>query len=238
MSATRVAPRPPSTADRQGGRGRLWATVALVVVVLGAVVWVVGFTGVLGVRTVAVTGTTALPADDVRVAAAVRRGEPLSRVDTAAIADRVRALPGVSRVAVTRSWPGTLRIAVTERTAVAVLPRDGATWLIDATGVVFQRVAVRPAGLPRLDVPGAAPDDVVTTTALGALTVLPAAVATQVLVVSARTRDSVRLTLTGERTVVWGGADDAAAKARVLPALLTRPGKVYDVSTPTLVTVR
>ncbi|HZB47744.1 MAG TPA: FtsQ-type POTRA domain-containing protein, partial [Mycobacteriales bacterium] len=180
----------------------------------------------------------ALAAADVRAAAAVRPGEPLARVDTGAVADRVRALPGVARVAVTRSWPGTLRVAVTERTGVAVLPRGGATWLIDAGGVVFQRLAVRPSGVPRLSVAHAGPADPATRAALSALTALPPALARQVLVVAAPTPDSVTLTLTGSRTVMWGGSEESAAKARVLPAVLGRPGRHYDVSTPSVVTVR
>jgi cell division protein FtsQ len=48
----------------------------------------------------------------------------------------------------------------------------------------------------------------------------------------------VTLTLRDGRTVLWGGADESAAKARVLTALLGRSGTVYDVSTPSVVTVR
>ncbi|HEX6756572.1 MAG TPA: FtsQ-type POTRA domain-containing protein [Mycobacteriales bacterium] len=235
---TRVAARPAPPAPDERSHARVWLAAGTAVLLLGVAVWAVGFTGLLGVRTVAVTGTGALTADDIRAAAGVRPGEPLARVDTGAVATRVRSLPGVSRVAVTRSWPSTLRITLTERTGIAVLPRDGATWLIDSDGVVFQRLTVRPAGLPRLAVAAAGRGDPATTAALGALTALPPALARQVLVVTARTPDSVTLTLTGGRTVVWGGDEDRAAKARVLPALLTRPGSVYDVSTPAVVTVR
>jgi cell division protein FtsQ len=38
--------------------------------------------------------------------------------------------------------------------------------------------------------------------------------------------------------VLWGGAEDSAAKASALAALLSRPGTHYDVSTPSVVTVR
>jgi cell division protein FtsQ len=204
----------------------------------GAIGWVVGFTSVLGVRTVTVTGLRTLPAAQVRAAAAVRPGEPLARVDTAAVGDRVRAIPGVARVAVTRSWPSTLRIAVTERSGVAVAMVAGAPWLVDGAGVRFQRLAAAPAGLPRLSVLAAGPDDPATTAALAALAALAPPVRGQLLVLAARTPDSVTLTLRGGRTVLWGGAAESAAKAQVLTALLARPGSVYDVSTPSVVTVR
>jgi cell division protein FtsQ len=200
--------------------------------------WVVGWTGLLGVRTVTVTGTRALPAADVLAAAQVSRGEPLARVDTGAVTRRIGAIPGVARVAVTRAWPATLRIAVAERRGVAVVYRLGSPWLIDGVGVVFQRLATAPAGLPRLDVVAAAPDDPATRAALSALTALSPAVRAQVRSAAAATPEAVRLRLSGGRAVLWGGADEAAAKAEALQALLRRPGRTYDVSTPSVVTVR
>ena len=214
------------------------AAAGLAVVLLATAGWVVGFTGLLGVRTVAVGGVRSLAPDEVRAAAAVRVGQPLARVDTDAVAERVRRLPGVARVAVARAWPTTLRITVTERRGVAVVPLDGGTWLVEADGVVVQRLASRPKGLPRLDVARAAADDPACRAALAALTALPPPVAAQVLVVAAPTPDSVTFTLTGRRTVLWGGVDEAAAKAAALAALLRRPGRHYDVSTPSTVTVR
>lgn len=235
--ATRAPVRPPAP-EQERTRARIWLVAGTAVLLLGVAFWVVGFTGLLGVRTVAVTGTRALAADEIRAAAAVAPGEPLARVDTAAVADRVRALPGVARVAVTRSWPATLRIAVTERTGVAAIGRDGGVWLIDADGVVFQQVPARPKNVPRLDVAAAGPDDPATRAALRAVVELPPSVTRQVLAVAAPTPDSIRLTLTGRRTVVWGSPGDAATKAKVLAALLTRPGTTYDVSNPAVVTVR
>jgi cell division protein FtsQ len=234
-------PRLPSAATTAAAprRPRRLVVVALgLVLVAGAAGWVVGFTGVLGVRTVAVTGLQALPVEQVRAAAAVRPGEPLARVDTAAIADRVRTIPGVARAAVTRSWPATVRIAVTERRGVAVVAVAGTPWLVDGTGVRFQQLPAAPPGLPRLAVRDVSAADPATAAALAALAALGPAVRAQLLVVAAQTPDSVTLALRGGRTVLWGGAAESAAKAQVLVALLARPGTVYDVSTPSVVTVR
>ena len=60
----------------------------------------------------------------------------------------------------------------------------------------------------------------------------------QVTAVRAPTPESVTLTLSRGRTVLWGGAEQPAAKAAALTALLRRPGTHYDVSTPSVVTVR
>ena len=70
------------------------------------------------------------------------------------------------------------------------------------------------------------------------MTALPAPLLAQVGEVRAPTSEQVTLLLSGQRTVLWGGAEDSAAKASVLVALLRRPGTYYDVSTPSVVTVR
>jgi cell division protein FtsQ len=223
--------------DRRRSR-RILVALAVLAVVTGAGGWVVGWTGLLGIRAMTVTGVRTLPAADVLAAAAVTRGEPLARVDTGAVARRVGAIPGVARVAVTRSWPSTLRIAITERRGVAVVSLAGTPWLVDGGGVVFQRLETVPAGLPRLQVLDVGPGDRATRAALSALAALSPAVRAQVRVVRAATPEAVRLELSGDRTVVWGGSDDTAAKAQALQALLGRPGRRYDVSTPEIVTVR
>jgi cell division protein FtsQ len=217
---------------------RTVAVAAALVAVVGIGGWIAGWTSVLRVRTVAVTGVRTVSAADVVTAAAVPRGEPLARVNTAAVAHRVGAIPGVARVAVSRSWPSTLRIAVTERRGVAVVSRLGAPWLVDAGGVVFQRLDRAPAGLPRLDVASPGAGDPATRAALAALTALAAPVRAQVQVIAAAVPDEIRLSLSGGRTVFWGDGGEAAAKAQALQALLSRPGRIYDVSTPTVVTVR
>jgi cell division protein FtsQ len=227
------APRSPWWRSR-----RVLAVAAALATLLVAGGWVVGWTSLLGVRTVTVTGVRTLPAADVLTAAAVPRGEPLARVDTGAVARRVTAIPGVARVAVSRSWPSTLRIAVTERRGVAVVSRQGTWWLVDGTGVLFQRLSAAPPGLPRLAVPDVGPDDPATRAALSAVAALSPRIRAQVRVVAAAKPEAVRLELSGGRTVVWGSADDSAAKAEALQALLGRPGRTYDVSTPEVVTVR
>jgi cell division protein FtsQ len=234
---TRVAPPRPAPAARSSRRGLLLGIAAAVVVVVAGPVYVVGFTSVLGVRHVTVTGVRALSAEQVRSAAGVPAGRPLVRVDTGAVADHVRALPGVERVAVTRSWPGTMRITVTERHGVAVVERDRAYWLVDPEGVVFQRLATRPK-LPLLDLPDVGPDSPTAAAALAAVAALPPRLLAAVASVRAPTPEQVTLTLADRRTVFWGGGADSAAKASVLGALLGRPGTYYDVSTPSVVTVR
>ena len=76
-------------------------------------------------------------------------GTPLARVDTDAVAARVGALPPVASVEVSRSWPGTLVIDVTERSPVAAVATPTGFVLLDAAGVVVPDRRGAPAGAGR-----------------------------------------------------------------------------------------
>jgi cell division protein FtsQ len=214
------------------------AAAAAVLVLTGCAGWVAGFTGILGVRSVVVHGTGAVPAGTVLAAAAVPAGTPLIRLDTAGISRRVGAIGGIRQARVSRSWPHTVRIDVVERTPLAVVPRGSALFLVDSDGVLFQQVSAVPPGLPRLVVARPGSTDQAMRAALVVIGSLAAPLRRAVQVVEAPTPDSVTLGLRDGRTVIWGGPQESAAKARVLGALLTRRGSSYDVSTPTVAVVR
>jgi cell division protein FtsQ len=215
---------------------RVLAMVAAGLVLLGVMAWIVYGTSVLGVRRIEVNGTTIVDAGRVRAAAAVVIGTPLARVDTDAVAARVGALPPVASVDVSRSWPGTLVIDVTERVPVAVVATPAGFVVVDATGVVFNTVAVAPAGVVTLKVASPGPADPSTVAALHVLAALTPQLRAQLAAISATTPTAIRLELTGGRAVIWGGADQSEVKARVATALLGRPGKTIDVSAPEVAT--
>ena len=120
---------------------------------LGLAGWLLLGTGVLGVHDVQVTGTSRLDPAEVRSVAAIEAGTPLARLDTGAVADRLRRLPVVRTVDVERSWPRGVTIRVRERTAAAVQARGPAYVLVDREGVAFAPVQRRPAGLPLVSAP-------------------------------------------------------------------------------------
>lgn len=195
--------------------------------------------GLFDVEDVQVTGTLDVAQADVLTAAAVVPGEPLASVDTAGIAARVAQLPGVGAVEVGRGWPHTVTVAVTERTPVAVVRTPNGPQPVDGTGVVYP--APVPPGLPQLTFGAVGPEDPSTRAALDVLGALPADLRPQVLTVDVALgggTPQVTLGLTEGRQVRWGPVDGSARKAGVLAALLTRPGRVYDVTSPALPTVR
>ncbi|GLZ42165.1 FtsQ-type POTRA domain-containing protein [Actinokineospora sp. NBRC 105648] len=211
---------------------RRWTVLGSVLAVL-ALAYSIFFTSLLGVRGVDVLGVKELSADDVRAAAAIEPGTPLVRLDTDEIAQRVRTLPRVGSVEVRRSYPGTVEIAISERTPVAVVVSPDGAHLLDAAGVDYGVIPAAPPGLPRLT----AKDAAASTAAVSVLAGIPAQLTGQVTAVAANGTSDIRLTLADGRVVKWGDARDTERKSAVLGPLLTRPGKTYDVAAPDFPTV-
>jgi cell division protein FtsQ len=208
--------------------------VAVGLVLIAAAVW---WTPLLGVRSVAVSGERQLTADQVRAAAAVPEGTPMVRLDLLSIQRQVRLLPRVASVRVAREWPSTVRIDITERSPIGYVTESDGTHLVDVTGMDYATVTAPPHGLPRIVLTTVAPADQRTEAVVGVLRALPVQLRSLVVTVTAPTPGSVTLGLTHGRTIRWGSAADSAHKAEVLAPLMTRPGKVYDVSSPELPTV-
>ncbi|MEZ0095984.1 FtsQ-type POTRA domain-containing protein [Streptacidiphilus sp. EB129] len=241
-------PGQPHTGQPHPGRLRLsrrgWALIGvLVAALLGTGCWLLLFSSVLDVRTVTVTGNRALTTDQVLAAAAVPLGGPLERLDTGAVAARVRqALPRAARVDVGTSLPHTVRIQITERVAIAaVKDPDGRYTQVDADGVRFATGGSAPAGVPVVELSlsaagkaalSAFPEQVLVASAVEVAKALPPSVAAQTRSVVVHSYDDLELQLGGGAQVLWGSPERSARKAVVLVALLKQQGTTYDVSAP------
>ena len=138
----------------------------------------------------------------------------------------------------TRDWPSTVVIEVTERVLVAAVARPDRRYdLIDVDAVVFATASTRNA-LPevRLATPG--PADPTTRAALQVLASLTPALRERMTALVATAPTRIRLELSGSREIIWGDASQCSTKAAVATSLLSRPGRVIDVSAPDVVTVR
>jgi len=200
-----------------------------------ALAWVLLVSGWLAVDRVVVVGQSRLAVAQVQEAVAVPPGTPLARVDTRAVADRVARLAPVGEVQVLRSWPGTLRVELTERVPVAGVVGDGGVQLVDAEGVIFATEPALPRGLVRLQVKDPGPQDPATRAALQVHRDLPTSLRDRVRTVQAETPASVMLLLADDRRVVWGSPGDTETKAAATEALLRMEGTTFDVSAPGVV---
>jgi cell division protein FtsQ len=208
--------------------------VAIVGVGLGLVLY---FTPVMSARNIVVTGTGAVTREEVLDAARVRPGTPLLQINTNQVADRVATIRRVASARVQRQYPSALRITIVERVPVVVKDFSDGPHLFDRDGVDFATGPPPPA-LPYIDVADPGPTDPATKAALQVLMALRPEVAGQVGRVAAPSVASITLTLGDGRVVIWGTTDRTEEKAEKLAALLTQPGRTYDVSSPDLPTVK
>jgi cell division protein FtsQ len=213
----------------------MWsALVSVVVVGLGLVLY---FTPVMAARDTVISGLNTVSKEEVEQAAAIVPGTPLLQIDTDAVAERVATIRRVASARVQREYPSTLRITVAERVPVVVKDYPDGPHLFDRDGVDFAS-APPPPGLPYLDADNPGPSDDPTKAALQVLLALRPEVSGQVSRIAAPSVASITLTLVDGREVIWGTTDRTEEKALKLGALLTQPGRTYDVSSPDLPTVK
>jgi cell division protein FtsQ len=235
--ADQAAAAPPRLGERavKGLKLLVWLVVLTVAsVALGLLLY---FTPAMSARSLVVVGTGAVTRDEVVGVAQIQPGTPLLQIDTDAVADRVAGIRRVASARVQREYPSTLRITVVERVPVVVKDYPDGPHLFDRDGVDFA-TAPPPPGLPYIEVDNPGPTDPPTMAALDVMTALRPEVVAQVSRIAAPSVASITLTLNDGRTVVWGTTDRTDEKAEKLAALLTQPGRVYDVSSPDLPTVK
>ena len=231
---------------RRARRWSWWRPVLLLGLVTGlagGAIWLALYSSVFSVAAVQVEGTDLLSEEQVRRAAAVPDGEPLARVDLTAVEGRLRALAPVRSVRVTRAWPDRIMVRVVERDVVAAVLIGSTLHGVDIDGVVFETFRSRPTGLPliesRVDAASAQMREAMQEGAAVA-TAMPDELRARVDRIWVASMDRIALRLRGDRTVVWGSAEESQDKARVLAALIeARPGvRRYDVSSPSEPTTR
>lgn len=240
MSEERFAAR------RRGGLLDRWRRPLITfgsVVLVGAVVWAIWFSSLLAVSNVEIDGESTLSEAQIRTAAAVPTGRPLARLDTVGIESRVASMERVEAVKVSRSLPGTVRIEVLERAAIAYATLGGQIRGVDRYGIAFRTYDSPPKGLLEVSVIVTNPRKRQQTLAAVASVVetidkKDADLRRQVQSIKATTKDSIILNLTKGRTVTWGSAGNATRKLAVLNSLLTIKAKGYDVSAPDQPTTR
>lgn len=214
----------------------------LVAGVLGTAAWILLGSRLLVARTIEVSGEHLVSRDRVLAAAGVRIGEPLARLNTGAVRDRVEAIQEVETARVERRWPATVRIVVRERTPIVVVQHANRFLQIDRYGVTVITSAARPHGLPVLQVSVPAQTDPAMRAGLAVLGELPPWLRHRVVGLAATTPEDVTMQLTGGVSVVWGAPERASEKVALLHGLLVgsprRDVATIDVSSPEVVTTQ
>ncbi len=217
--------------QRDHGRRRR-SRVAAFVIVTAAIALVVGLvqSPLLDVDRFDVASTGHVSTDELLAVSGVELGDPLALVDAEAIRARILVLPWVADASVTAKWPGTLRLAVTERVPVAMAPVDGGFVLIDADG----RVLGPSANPPAPDLAGPRPIEGLVVPAPGnhldargqvtleVLAAVPSGVRTRLEAVVIDGDGDVSLRLRPDMVAVVGSTADLDQKMRTLKTVLAQ----------------
>jgi len=225
-------------------RFRVLVGVTAVVALTAAGSWVVTDSPFLDLDRVVVEGTAQTTPTEVRFASGLRLGQALLYVDEVAARRSVENLPWVRVAAVSRHWPGEVRIRVVEREPVAVAPAEGAAAaLVDSEGRVLAWTDAPPPGLPVLaGLPPAGPagstlpaEGVAT---LAVAVAMPAELRARTVGVApaAGANGEVEMSLTPAGTVRLGRPEDLDRKFTAIRAVLAqvdvRNMAVLDVRRP------
>lgn len=211
---------------------RLFAAAALAVVLVAGLGWVVWASPLLVVDEVVISGLEGADRDAAVTAAAVALGEPLARVDSAGVAQRVGSLSVVKRAVVTRSWPRTLVVTVTPRVGLLVVrTSEGTLQVVDEDGVAFRDVVQPPPGLALVNGNGQRPAPEGLQAVIEVLRILPPGQRATVSKITVSSASLVSFSL-GEVEVIWGGRGAEEKKLKVLQVLLATKPTVIDVSAP------
>jgi cell division protein FtsQ len=124
---------------------------------VAVLVWVLGWSSILGVSDRSRSPERPGPRPTaVAELVDVPIGTPLARVDTEAVAARVRERITVAEVSVRRAWPSTLAVDIVLQTpAIVVKNPQGQLEVVDAEGVAFGVVKAAPEGGPVVTAVGA-----------------------------------------------------------------------------------
>ena len=215
---------------------RFGVLAAVLLTVAGA--WLLYGSSALAVTEILVKGATFVETDQVRAAAAVPGGTALASVDTDEVAERVGRLAPVARADVSRDWPHTLVVEITERTPRLAVPADAGVVLVDSSGVAYRTVSEAPQGVMTVELGNPGPQDAATIGVLSVLSSLNNDLGGRLESISAPAATRIELRLRDGRTIFWGDSTDNATKAEVATVLLGRSGKHLDVSAPGVPTVR
>lgn len=211
---------------------KLAAVVATVLVVVFGSIFIYR-SNLLAITTVTVSGAEHLTDQEVTQLAAVPDDSTLLRLDTAGICGRLEEHPWVQRAQISRQFPNSIKIQITERTPSAVvkiskksiwvISTDGA-WLSSATKddwKNYRRIVDADATMSA-PVAGSECTNEGVLNALKIYDGVSSKLAEQISSISAESAVKTSLTLKGGVTVAFGEAEDLELKEADIFALLDK----------------
>ena len=215
---------------------KVWIALIASVAILAALVVVVWVTPVLAVTQIEVVGTKLVSEKDILKDLQSLKGKPLPQITTDEVAARLSKYELIDSVSAVSVPPNTLRIVVIERSAIAIVPINGVSYLYDPAGVQLGR-ATAAEKLPMIVSAGNPATSKAFARSIDVLLSLPNSLLSSVWSIKASSKDNVVLVLRSRnQKILWGDPSQPGLKAKVLLALMTHyetsPGLTFDVSSP------
>lgn len=217
------------------GRRRALFSLGVCVAVLAALAAAAPFTPVMPMRTIAVEGNHILSDERVEELAAIPAETPMGKVNLKDAANGVASDPWVKTVTVSRNWPSTIDVALSEHTAVAFVAESDGTHLIDEDGVDFLVADPPPEAIELVNAPVEDPEAMADVVAIAASISNRARAA--IAAIEVQPNNYVLRTVDDKR-ITWGASEDNENKSYALEAVLQMEGTEFNIVNPQLVGVK
>ena len=217
---------------------RTLISIALVLLIFGGGSYVLGWSNLLTVRSIEITGAPSeLSKELISRSLDIQPGEKLARIDPRSISARLAANNWIQSSKVSRNWlNGKVAISVTSRVPVALYTEPGQPQVtLDASGKIFTLPADLPDGLPKVSATSVDSG----LAAIKVFTELPAEFSAGIDRLSAARPSNLLIygVFSGrDMRIIWGDGLDTDLKVKVITALLEQPEnksiRMIDVTAP------
>ena len=212
--------------------------IAMTLIIFGGGSYLLGWSSLLTVKQIEITGAPTLNSEKaIAKSLNISLGDKLARVDSRALANRLKANDWIKSADISRNWfNGKVAIDLQPRTPVALYTAPGKPQLVlDASGVSFQLPGEIPAGLPDVSSSSVASGLI----AIEVFTEMPKEFRDGIDRLTAVSSTNIQISgkFSGRTLqIIWGDGEDTSLKLKVISALLDLPEnksiRLIDVTAP------
>jgi len=210
-----------------------------VVVLIAIAVAVAWFVPVFKVESIEINGAVRTDTEVAREVSGITAGDNLLRIDATAAAHAIAEMPWVASVTLNRKLPSTVDITLTEREAAVFIRRSDGDHIIDTEG---QPIVIGTPPVGTIEVTGTRYDDPdVLPAVIDVITAIDdhdPKLREVIATIEAPDQFDILLRLTDGREVYWGSSENNHDKAVALSTVIQREGQRWNISSPSMVTVR
>lgn len=212
--------------------------IATILILFGAGSYLLGWSSLLTVKQIEINGAPTLISEKtIAKSLNLSLGDKLARVDSRALANRLKANDWIKSADISRNWiNGKVVIDLQPRTPVALYTAPGKPQVaLDASGASFQLMGQVPAGLPKVSSSSVASGLI----AIEVFTEMPKEFSEGIERLTAVSPTNILIDgKFSDRTmqIVWGDGEDLSLKIKVITTLLELPEnksiRLIDVTAP------